>query len=230
MSITLAQLREQARQRADMENSNFVKDSELNAYINNSIAELHDILCEAYDAEYFTKDPYEFTTVANQDSYDLPEDFYELKGVDIRINANDWIVVEKYNFKERNRYQEFGVWDLYGVNNVRYRIIGNKIRFTPIPDGTAQVRLWYVPVATKLVNDADTLDDQNAYSEYVIVDAAIKMMQKEESDVSVLVLQKEALINRIRGKAANRDAGSPESITDIYAANDDYYYRGGSDR
>ena len=48
MSITLAELRTQARNRADMESSEFVTDTELTDYINSSIAELHDILIQSY--------------------------------------------------------------------------------------------------------------------------------------------------------------------------------------
>lgn len=223
MAITLAELRAQSRQRADMENSNFVKDSELNSYINNSIAELHDILSEAYGSEYFVKST-DLNIVANQADIALPADFYELKGVDIKIDSDEFITVRPFNFNERNNFTNFGTWSFYKNSNVRYRLVGNNLKLTPTPDATGIIRLWYVPVATKLVLDSDSLNDFNAYSEYVIVDAAIKMMQKEESDVSVLFAQKQALIDRIRGKAAQRDAGSSGSVTDIYADNYDFYY------
>lgn len=228
MTITLAELRTQSRQRADMENSNFVSDTELNSYINNSIAELHDIMAEAYGSDYFvTTDT--FSVVSGTDTYALPTDFYILKGVDLQLDNQDFITVKPFNFNERNRYSELGVWDLAGVTNVRYRIIGNNIVFNPVPDRNVTIKLWYVPVATKLVADGDTLDDFNAFSEYVIVDAAIKMMQKEESDVSVLAAQKMALEKRIRDRAQIRDAGSPKSISDIYAEGDDFYWRYGDE-
>ena len=51
MTITLAELKAQARERADMEGSCFVSDSQLTTFINNSIAELHDILIQAYDGD-----------------------------------------------------------------------------------------------------------------------------------------------------------------------------------
>lgn len=226
MAITLAELKLQARQRADMENSNFVKDSELVNYINNSIAELHDILCEAYDAEYYVT-TFEFDTNTTDQEYDLPDDFYELKGVDLKLSNQEFITIEKYVLNDRNNHQNFNAWTLYGVSNVRYRIIGNRIRFEPRPNTVATIKLWYVPVATKLVNESDELDDLNAYSEYVIVDTAIKMMQKEESDVSVLAAQKMALEKRIRDKAANRDANKAESVTDVYSTGDDFYWRSG---
>jgi hypothetical protein len=225
MAITLAQIKTQARQRADMENNNFISEPELTSYINNSIAELHDILIEAYASDYGIVTS-TINIVNGQKSYALPADFYVLKGVDIKLNdSQDFLTLRAFNFNERNRYSELGVWDLAGVSNVRYRIIGNQIVFTPKPDRIAEVKLWYVPIAQKLVQDTDSFNDLNSFIEYVIVDVAIKMKEKQEDDVSVLAAQKVALEKRIRDRANIRDAGQAPSISDIYAEGDDYYWR-----
>jgi hypothetical protein len=224
MTVTLLQLKTQARQRADAENSNFVKDSELTSYINNSIAELHDILSEAYGSEYFVIPSSEISITSGEDTYALPADFYELKGVDLKI-TQDWVTIEQFNFNERNRFSEFGAWTGAGSVNVRYRLVGDNIQLTPVPDQGATMRLWYVPSATALSADADTFNDRNGYAEFVIVDTAIKMMQKEESDVTVLMAQKQALVDRIRGKAMQRDASKSASISDVYAESDNYFAR-----
>ena len=226
MSITLAEIRVQSRQRADMENSTLVSDSELNSFINNSIAELHDVLSEAYGSEYFVKST-TGSIVDGTEDYALPSDLYEVRGVDVRIGTDNWLNVRRFNFNERNRFQSFNVWDVFGLSTARYRVVGNNLKFSPVPDRAAEYRLWYVPLATKLVNDGDSLNDFNAYSEYVIVDAAIKMLQKEESDVSVFLLQKQALEKRIREKSQNRDAANADTISDVYAENDDYIWRRG---
>lgn len=223
MAISLADLRIRARQRADMVNSEFVEDNELNGFINSSIAELHDILIQAYDSDYYIQ-TYEFSTVTSQQEYDLPADFYKLKGVDARINTSDWISLRTFNFNERNRFEKFGVWDVYGLPLVRYRLVGSKLHFTPIPEQATPIRLWYVPVATQLVNDTDELVDLNQYSEYVIVDAARKMLMKEESDVTEITNEKAALLARITSAAQNRDVGQSESVSDVYAEDDPEYF------
>ena len=228
MAITLAELKQAARERADMVDSQFVTDSELVFYINSSIAELHDIMIQSYGHDYYIEES-TFTTVGQQEDYDITTivpngDFYKLRGIDAQLNGDDWFTLKPFNFNERNRFQHFGVWDYLGITNVRYRIIGDRIRFSPVPDRDIQIRLWYIPLATKLVNDTDSLDDLNQFAEYVIVDAAIKMLNKEESDVSVLMSQKQDLKRRIEEVANNRDAGDPESIQDIYIENDDFFY------
>lgn len=224
MTTTLGDLKTQARQRADMETSTFVGDTELRDYINSSIAELHDILVQSYGSEYFNI-TYLFTTTEGQDSYPLPADFYKVNGVDVKLNGQDFISVKRFNFNERNRYNDITIWNLSGIPSIRYRVIGANLVFSPKPDGLTDVKMWYTPVAAKLSADSDTLNDFNQYSEYIITDVAIKMMQKEESDVQVLMAQKQALLQRITYASQNRDAGDPESVSDIYSENDEYYFR-----
>lgn len=222
MSITLAQLKSQARDRADMVNSQFVSDNELVNYINGSIAELHDLLIAAYDNDYFITE-YTFSTVSGTDSYALPADFYKLRGIDSRVGADQWFTLQPFNFNERNSKNELLSYLAYG-NNFRYRIMGSDLIFSPVPQGVYSIKLWYIPVATKLSSDSDTLNDLNQFSEYVIVDAAIKMANKEEADVSVLAAQKAELKRRIEVMAQNRNADKSESISDIYAENLDYLW------
>lgn len=217
MSITLAQLKSQARDRADMTNSQFVSDSELVNYINGSIAELHDLLIAAYDNDYYITE-YTFNTVSGTDSYALPNDFYKLRGIDSKIGTDQWFTLQPFNFNERNSKNDLVAYLAYG-NNFRYRIIGSEVVFSPVPQGIYSIKLWYIPVATKLTSDSDTLNDINQFSEYVIVDAAIKMANKEEADVSVLAAQKAELKRRIEVMAQNRNADKSESISDIYAEN-----------
>lgn len=228
MSITLAEIKEQSRQRADMESSNFISDAELVAYINSSIAELHDLLIAAYSSDYFIN-TFAFTTVNGTSDYVLPNDFYKLRGLDTSLNSSDnnsWFTLSPFNFNERNRNSDFG-WGLLNGPNIRYRLVGNNVRLSPQPDGAFAMKLWYIPAATKLVADADVLKDVNQYVEYVIIDAAIKMLQKEESDVSILAAQKQAMYTRIKTMAQNRDADSPETISDVYAENNDSWYTRG---
>lgn len=222
MTITLEELRTKARQRADLETSQYVTDEELNGLINDSIAELHDLLVGSYGNDYYIE-TYTFNTVANQADYTLPADFYKLKGVDAKLTASNWFSLRPFNFNERNRNEDYA-WGFLNGPTVRYRMVGENLRFSPVPDGVIQCRMWYIPLAEKLVADTDVLKDLNAYSEYVVIDAAIKMRVKEELDTVALDKQKMDMKKRIEDMAQNRDAEQPESISDIYAENNDYYY------
>ena len=233
--LSLGQVRTMVRQRADMENSQFVSDSELNTYITQSQYELYDILITAYE-DYNVYQPILFTFNGNANQYPLPDGlttfmtqaggsitpppFYKLLGVDcgLALNNNAWVTLHKFEFIQRNRFVYPNVTSTFlGVFNLRYRVTGNTIYFIPTPSGAQYARIWYIPRLITPLKDTDLLDGISGWTEYVIIDAAIKAMQKEESDVTVLALQKQAIIDRIQTAAQNRDAGSPDKISDTRA-------------
>jgi hypothetical protein len=222
-SVTLGSVRTQAQQRADMVNSSFVSTSEWNGYINNSWKELYDILISAYGNDYFVASPVTFTTDGTNDRYALPDGtlysaapaLYKSLGVDLQVQGGQiWQTLKPFSFTERNRYATSGAQVLNRNSAICYRLNGSYIWFTPLPQSGLTMRLWYIPQATTLSSDSDTFDGISGWEEYVIVDAAIKAAQKEESDVSVLMAQKQALTARIQSMAENRDAGSPATVTD----------------
>jgi hypothetical protein len=230
---SLASLRLQAQQRADRVNSNFVTTAEWNTYINQSARELHDLLITEYE-DYSLAEPYTFITNGSLNQYDLPDStktdvngikakqFYKLMGVDLGLanNNNAKVTVHKYDFIERNRYVYPNITSTFlGVFNMRYRVMGNKIHFIPTPSAGQYVTLWYIPRLETMLKDTDTMDTISGWSEYVIVDAAIKALQKEESDVSVLMAEKAAVKARIESAADNRDAGQPDTISNTRAFN-----------
>ena len=219
--MSLLDLRTATRQRADMVHSQFVTDAELNSYINQSGFELYDLLIQKYGDDYFIASPYSFTTNGTSDSYQLPGSFYKLLGVDLALsNSTDsYVTIKPFNFAERNRYAAPNFQSFYGITNLRYRIRGNKIWFTPIAEANQKLRIWYIPKMNTLDLDTDTVDGISGWTEYVIIDAAIKCLQKEESDVSVLLAQKAAITQRIEAAAENRDAGFPKTISDVSFSN-----------
>ena len=222
--MTLAELRTAIRQRADMVNSQFVTDLELNSYINQSYFELYDILVQKFGNDYFVADPHDFVT-DNNDFYDLPDDFFKLLGVDRAINASagQYVEIQPFTFASRNRSALSNTGDIYKTSGIRYRLKGNQLWLTPRPTTGTQIRLWYSPKMQTLDADGDTVDGISGWTEYIIIDGAIKCGQKEETDVSVLMAQKMAMLARIEASAENRDAGSPSTVTDVMS---DYYSDG----
>ena len=203
-TMSLAELRTATRQRADMVNSQFVSDSELNSYINQSYFELYDLLIQKYGDNYYSADPVVFATDGQTMQYPLPDGaltftngrtqangyvataFYKLLGVDLQL-ANQYqsfVTIRPFNFSDRNRYAVLNFQSFYGVTNLRYRLNDKYIWLTPIPAAGQNIQIWYAPRLTTLSDDADTCDGISGWTEYIICDAAIKCMQKEESDVT----------------------------------------------
>src|SRR5581483_5731033 len=139
--------------------------------------------------------------------------FFKLLGVDMGISggSNAWVSLKKFDMIERNRYVFPQVTSSYlGVFNAKYRLIDGNIMLIPSPGGGQFIRLWYIPRMKRLVADYDSIDHVDGWHEYIIVDAAMQALMKEESDVSSLMAQKMQLKQRIEESAMNRDAGQPD--------------------
>jgi hypothetical protein len=153
-----------------------------------------------------------------------PRPFYKLIGVDLALNnaTNAFVTVNKFNFSDRNRFVYPNTAStIYGVFNLQYRLLGNnQIEFIPTPSAGQALRLWYIPRLIELLQDTDTTDTGiSGWIEYVIVKAAYYALTKEESDTTSLVMQLAALQKRIEETAANRDAGMPDTISDVNNGN-----------
>jgi hypothetical protein len=223
MQVTLATMRERVRARADMKNSQFVEDSELNQYINSSYQELYDLLVSTFE-DYYTLPPVIFS-IASGSSFDLPTDFYKLRGIDANVNGEEYYTVLPFDFAQRNRQGQSLNRIGFIQHTKNYRIVGSKVFITPQDQGVGAYRLWYIPTCTTLALDSSTLDGINGWEEYIVVDAARKCLDKEESDTRALVNEKIALAKRINEAAIRRDAGMPKKIVDINLINLDDFWK-----
>ena len=145
---TLLELKTRVRERADMENSNFISDSELTSIINQSLFELYDLLIGAYD-DYFIAEPILFSLAGGEasSSYPLPADFYKLRGIDFNLDGDRWVDLGSFNFKERNRQDGLVRSIYFRAYNLKYRVFGGNILFKPIDSCAGNFQLWYIPQA-----------------------------------------------------------------------------------
>lgn len=197
MATTLAQLRDRSKQESDNVGQSFLSDAEWNININASYAELYGLIVQAFGNDYFTQSPatgYTFVTTGSTQYFALPSDFFKLLGVDLQVSSpSQWVSLKEFPFSERNSLSVFN---------------------SPTPMAGQTVRVFYVPRVTALVGDTSTVDGVNGWEEFIVVDAALKAVAKEESDVTVLATRKEALLKRIESEAENRDAGTAQTIAD----------------
>ena len=223
-TTTLQNLVDRTRQRADMEGSTFVTDAEVIGYINVAMSEIHDILVDRYEDYYVESKQY---TLPADNPGTLPlvaggdKPFYKALGVDFDTGGTTYRL-RRFSFQERNMFNSPAV--VAGrVTNTLYAIQGAEIKFIPSPTVSGTATLWYVPEAQQFSTSeseymAKTIQSKApavafGYEEYVVVDAAIKCLQKEESDVQILMVQKQQLKERIENAASNRDQGEPTAIT-----------------
>jgi len=92
---------------------------------------------------------------------------------------------------------------------------------------TTQVNLTLPQAATKVYwSAAPTMDlsapiywsnflyDVNGWAEYVVIDAAIKMKDKEESDCSLLMARKAVITDRLESETENRNQGDSPATSE----------------
>ncbi len=242
--MNLGYLRYLATLRADLLNSQFITIDEWNSNINQSMFELFDILTSKDGENYIVASPYTITTTGAR-NYALrdgsatfavnnvtPPAVYKLLGIDcgVAVGNNAWVTLPRYNWIDRNRFiypQLQG--NALGVFNLSYRQMGNQLYFIPNPSAGQYIQIWYVPIMTQLLQDTDMLGFSiSGWDEYIIVDAAIKALIKEESfdKADRLAQVKAALLARIETTAANRDQGQPNTISDT-RTNTGFYDGGG---
>lgn len=203
--VSLQSFRDRVRSRADMQHSTFIGDTELTDFINASCQELYDLLIDSNE-DYHTQ--LSSFVIASGNSYTLPATFYKLRGLDKR-HGDRMIPLRRMSFNDRG-YRRVGYY-----RTTEYKIVGNEILFFPQEAATGTYNIWWVPEFTKLVALSDTFDCLNGFDEYVVVDAAIKCKEKEESDTRGLKDEKQALLDRVQRMSNDRDYGEPQMIEDV---------------
>lgn len=213
---TLAQLRTRVLQAADAttgQASTFLSATEVNGYINDSYSELHDILIMRF--KNYARTVVTFPLVANQELYTLPDDYYKTSSIWWMVGT-ERILLREFPEREIEQYQRAPTITYRGIIP-HYRIDDNSLFFVPLPSGTGTIEHRYIPQYKKLYNDSDTLAIYvvNGWEEYIVVDAAIKCKDRMGLDCARLDIRKAGLSKRIEDAASDRDAGSPQRVTDV---------------
>lgn len=235
--MSLFELRLRAQQTADRVNSQFVTKDEWNSFLRLACYELYDLLITA-DEGYFSDKTALINTTGTITNYQLPDGctnylggtyggasgapapaLYKLSGVDLGVNTsnNAWVTINRFDFIDRNKYvYPNSNSTIYGVFNMRYRLVGNNINFIPTPSGGQQIRLWYSPKLPALLADTDvTKLGFSGWLRYPIARAAKYALDKEEgSDTSKLDAEIAYLKLRIEQASQNRDQGQADTISE----------------
>lgn len=236
--ISLGYLRYQSQLRADKLNSEYLTTDEWNFNINQSATELYDILVTKYGDDYFFAPALQIP-LTGQNSYPLPDGsnypingvnspaIYKLNGVDANISGAStgpnagWIPLARFNWSDRDKYTTYPgqAGALNNIYQMAYREMGNQLYIVPT-NTSMLIQLWYVPIMTQLLQDTDMLSFSiSGWSEYIINDAAMKGMIKEESlqKWNALSAANNLIKERIETTAANRDVGQPNTVSNVRA-------------
>lgn len=238
--MSLYELRLRAQETADRVASDFVVTSEWNSFARLAMYELYDILMTSYE-DYFASSYVSIQTNGTIANYPLPDGatnylggtypntaggtpapaFYKLAGMDLNVNTSvmtpSRVSLLRFDFIKRNTYvYPNSTSTIYGVYNMRYRLMGNNINIISTPAGNQTLIAWYSPRLPALLKDTDlTTLGVSGWLRYPIVRMAKYALDKEEgTDTSKLDSEILFLKTRIEQAASNRDAGIADTISE----------------
>lgn len=195
-TVALSVLRTRVREEANMEGSGFISDAELNRKINRSLESLYDLLIRAHGDEYYNSSD-SVTLVSGTNSYALPATFYKLTAATFVVNGTREIPLKKMTADQ-----------------------ASNINYSSLPSGT--VKLYFAPAFVDLSADGDTFDGINGFEEWAVLDAAIKCLDKEETDITSRMIRMQKIEDRLDQMAQDRDLSQNDRIKDV-RRNHGYY-------
>lgn len=211
-------LMQRARERADMVGSLFVSDTELTSYLEAAFQELYGIASAEYEDLLVKTVTVAASAGVSVVQLNAAADIKKLRG--IRIANDEFLspvsIREVQNFDRKNRPgRPVGYW-LFGDqsnNNGTF-----SIELLPAPDTSYSLVVYYQPSLTLTGGSAifpGAASPLASWDEYLVVTAAIKMKDKEESSVSVLMSEKQALLANLRSSWTPVDVSEAQRVVSL---------------
>jgi len=150
----------------------------------------------------------------------IESDFYKCKGVWYGSgsvgNTTTFNPLRRFMWDEQNLLRQAGIYE--GSNELPYyriyTVYGREL-LSIAPDTLGgSYRVYYYPAPQKMLVDTDRVDGRSGWDEWVIKDAAIKCLLKEESveQAAAIKVIRDELFQRFQLHASERDAAQPERI------------------
>lgn len=201
-SRTLADITTIVRFRGDFRNVQRFPTANVQSEIQAAWAELYELIADTQEG-YWDTDLLVLTTVGTTFSA-LPNDTWRVRGVD-RLDGTSYLQLRQVGIEDRNRFStDTG-------EPVAYRLTSRGLDLYPTPNAVYTIRVTYTPIAP-------TLDEEipftyyNAWEEFVIYGALLRLALNEERDVSSWQQQLDYQRQRITRGASQRKAQEPEYI------------------
>lgn len=199
----------------------FITDAMLLGWINDSLAQLWEIIIKYDPGRALQRDTIDW--VAGEEKYDLPDDFFRVKGVAVEdsSSASGWSRLERYMWPERHDASPgsdklSALWDVQE----------GQLYLVPKPGWSAQVLVEYFQIAPVLDDAADTFDSINYWTEWVVFDVLVKCALKGDDDAKGWAIERDRREALIRGSTPQVNGGGPKTAVSIYERGRSSRYRG----
>lgn len=206
-SVSLLSLRNQVRKRADVEGATARHtDAEINEYINQSYADLYGAIADKN--ELYNVSSYAFNTANGTSTYALPADFWRALMVQ-GTYAGHTFEMDEFSLPELPALEDAGTFAADIA--FKYATVGDNIQFAPTPRAIYAIKLWYTRAPQRMAADVDTVDGVAGWEEFVVVDAARKILQVDgKSNSGEMAATAEMVRKRVVASAAIRNMSQPK--------------------
>lgn len=210
--------------------STTVTDSILATWVNEAYDYMIDEITKALP-EYFTK-PSTTNTIADQQEYDLPDDFERIKLVNLAYTSGDWKKAEPLDSIGSIPIHSLDSNQGFDQATPRYYIIGDNIGFIPIPtvSVTNGLKIWYVYTPEELNTDASEPAFPRKYHRILKYGAYANYLDQDDEHVSAERIRNrfERRVEQMVETMVEQQVDEPRSVivenyTDLYVDQNGVY-------
>ena len=237
MSKTLLTIRNDTRHYLDESTQSDWLDTDLTRVINKQYHRVVTSVIEVFEDYYLTESTAD--TVANQQEYSLPTDFFKTRRVELNYDISDSnssfsrclpinIDEVRYNLGNTNIGATI-------VTNHSYYIQGDLIGLIPIPSlaGDEAIKIWYTKMQSDLTLDTDTINIPYPDRYYAIISKAaaaeaLRKGQQEPVEAKRLEDESQSDIKRMQRELEDRVSEESKRVVDVTARNLDFGSQGGA--
>lgn len=163
------------------------------------------------DSEYFLVTG-ALSTVANTQAVALPSNFSDLRQLSWMRSATERVPLDLAGPDDWNAASEAGVaWD----GAPRYRLQGGNILLFPKPSAVYTLSIYY-DTGIYVSATSDSIDCQPGWDEWMVLDACVRVRQKEEASAADLLKERDKVEADIVRQATTRDRFRTHQVRDLY--------------
>jgi hypothetical protein len=221
-TATASVLMQDVRLATDTVGDNNITDAYLLTCIDRSYGKLYRQISTQYQG-FFEVEDTNTSLVVDQRTYNLPSDFMHLKGVDI-VDGNDRASLRAIQFGDRNKLSNDPRFipqrPAMLRTNLAYFLQGNTLRIEPPPQVTNQLVITYVPRPTRITSSSDTFDVIAGFDSFIVYDAGISVLLKQERDASGIIQLRQDALQDIINVVSPRITGDAVLVRDEFFGSD----------
>ena len=231
MAKTLTNLRTKTRTFLDEVSEADFKDYEVDTAINDAYHKVITAIVTVYQDYY--SDTYEIDSVANQQEYSLPSDFFKVRRVEVNFQPSDTNSTSLRCFNinidvVRRNLSNPNVGN-YSITNANYYLLGDKIGFIPIPteSGTDAIKLWYIKYISDLSSASDVINIPYADRYWQIIPkiaagSLLRKGQQDEKSALTYLSEANSEMETMKEEIVERPAEDSKVIADVMGDINDF--------